>query len=83
LYAALKRLLPFGEWGCYQTFQKESEAACRTALPTCPTPSRDVMRLMELRALRLNNRSPKAAAKYLQKHLILHKGRCSDVGLHQ
>jgi hypothetical protein len=33
---------------------------------------------LTLRAHRLHNRDPKAAAIYLRKHQILDRGRCSD-----
>lgn len=33
---------------------------------------------LTLRAHRLHNRSPKAAAVYLRQHLILSRGRCSE-----
>ena len=33
---------------------------------------------LQVRAHRIHNRDPKAAAIYLRKHLILDRGRCSD-----
>jgi len=35
---------------------------------------------LELRAQRLNNRDPKAAARYLEKHQALAKGACFNGG---
>jgi len=78
LNARWKRLSRYASLGHCPNCPLKSEGVSPIAAPMNPGPSRDVMRLLELRALRLNNRHPDRAARYLQKHLILIKGGCSN-----
>lgn len=76
--ATLKRLLPFDFPAPLVKSPRENADTCHTARSTNQKPLPDVLRLLELRAHRINNRDAAAAQRHIQKHLILSKGRFSD-----
>ena len=60
-----------------RTAPKQNPAISGPAMNATPWLKPDGVPL-QVRAHRIHNRDPKAAAIYLRKHLILDRGRCSD-----
>jgi hypothetical protein len=61
-------------------YRQTGKASSTPAKPASPwhKPDGSAPPDLALRAHRLHNRSPQAAAVYLRKHLILSRGACSD-----
>ena len=60
-----------------RTAPKQTPAISGPAMNATPWLKPDGVPL-QVRAHRIHNRDPKAAAIYLRKHQILDRGRCSD-----